>query len=184
MQNFTNETLNLAELPKYEEVPLQPLHPDYWKVMIISRIIFFTILGIIIGVVLFFNEDAREFWLYFVMLLLVLFGISLVLGKIGFRKKGFAFRQHDVLYKSGIVSETTTIIPFNRIQHVALHEGIFARMFGLASIGVFTAGGGDSDIEIPGIEKEKAQQIKQLLMSKLSEEPQNPMADNGGESEL
>lgn len=182
--NFTNETLNLAELPKYEEVLLQPLHPDYWKVMLISRIIFFTVLGIVIGIVLVFNEEVREFWLYLVMLLLVLFGISLILGKISFRKKGFTFRQHDVLYKSGIISETTTIIPFNRIQHVALREGIFARMFGLASIGVFTAGGGDSDIEIPGIEKEKAQQIKQLLMAKLSKELQIPMTDNEGESKL
>ncbi|WP_051269800.1 PH domain-containing protein [Flavobacterium suncheonense] len=182
--NFTNETLNIDELPKYQEVPLQPLHPDYWKVMLISRIIFFVILGIVTGIVLFFNDEIREFWGYFMVILLVLFGISVVLGKLGFKKKGYAFRKHDVLYKSGIISETTTIIPFSRIQHVAMHEGVFARMFGLASIGIFTAGGGDSDIEIPGIEKEKALQIKQLLMSKLSEEPENPIVDHDGESEL
>lgn len=184
MQHFTNETLNIDELPKYEEVPLQPLHPDYWKVMLISRIIFFIVLGIAAGVLLFFNDEIRQFWLYFVIMLLVFFAVSLVFGKLSFKKKGFAFRKHDVLYKSGIISETTTIIPFNRIQHVAMHEGVFARMFGLASIGVFTAGGGDSDIEIPGIEKEKALQIKQLLMSKLSEESQNPIVNNDGESEL
>ncbi|MEW5677088.1 PH domain-containing protein [Flavobacterium enshiense] len=184
MQHFTNETLNIDELPKYEEVPLQPLHPDYWKVMLISRIIFFMILGVVTGLLLFFKEEIREFWLYFALTLLLLFAVSLFFGKLSFKKKGFAFRKHDVLYKSGIISETTTIIPFNRIQHVALNEGIFARMFGLASIGIFTAGGGDSDIEIPGIEREKAQQIKQLLMSKLSDEPNKPSAENGGESEL
>lgn len=182
--NFTNETLNISELPKYQEVPLQPLHPDYWKVMLLSRIIFFIVLGIATGIVLFFNDEIREFWGYFALILLVLFSVSLVFGKLGFNRKGYAFRQHDVLYKSGIVSETTTIIPFNRIQHVAMHEGVFARMFGLASIGIYTAGGGDSDIEIPGIEKDRALQIKQLLMSKLTEEPQKPNADYDGESEL
>lgn len=182
--NFTNETLNINDLPKYQEVPLQPLHPDYWKVMLLSRIIFFTVLGIAAGIVLFFNDEIREFWGYFALILLVLFSVSLVFGKLGFNRKGYAFRQHDVLYKSGIVSETTTIIPFNRIQHVAMHEGVFARMFGLASIGIYTAGGGDSDIEIPGIEKDRALQIKQLLMSKLTDEPQKPNADYDGESEL
>jgi membrane protein YdbS with pleckstrin-like domain len=36
-----------------------------------------------------------------------------------------AFREHDVLYKYGILATKTIIIPYNRVQHVALHEGCF-----------------------------------------------------------
>jgi hypothetical protein len=40
----------------------------------------------------------------------------------------------------------------------------------LAKVEIFTAGGGTSDIEIPGIEKEQAEKIKQLLMGKIQQQ--------------
>lgn len=178
MQNFTNETLDTNELPKFEEVPFEPLHPDYWKIVLIHKCIFLLILTGIAGGFLFFNEEIRDFWHFLAITVLMVFGLSVFLGRISFRKRGYAFRQHDLLYKSGIISETTTIIPYNRIQHVAMHEGFISRQFGLAEVEVFTAGGGNSDIQIPGIEKEKAQNIKQLLMQKLTEEPSNSISEN------
>ena len=178
MQNFTNETIDIEQLPRFEEVQFQPLHKDYWKIMLIANFILLAVLSVIAGLFLFLSEEFRGDWPVFLIALAVFFLISLVLAKISFKKRGFAFRQHDVLYKSGIISETTTIIPYSRIQHVALNEGVISRMFGLASVGIYTAGGGNSDIEIPGIEKEKAQSIKQLLMSKLTEENTNSSAEN------
>ena len=47
---------------------------------------------------------------------------------------------------------------------------IVSRLFGLAKVEIFTAGGHSSDIEIPGIEKEQAENIKQLLMGKIQKE--------------
>jgi len=94
----------------------------------------------------------------------------LLFSYFGFRKKAFAFRSHDVLFRSGIIATTTIVIPYNRVQHVALHEGFISRFFGLASVSIFTAGGSSSDIEIPGIEKEQAENIKQLLMGKIQKE--------------
>jgi hypothetical protein len=62
------------------------------------------------------------------------------------------------------------VIPYNRIQHVALHEGIISRYFGLAKVEIFTAGGSSSDLEIPGIAKAEAEDIKQLLMGKIQKQ--------------
>jgi membrane protein YdbS with pleckstrin-like domain len=31
--------------------------------------------------------------------------------------------DHDVLFRQGIIATNTMVIPYNRIQHVALHEG-------------------------------------------------------------
>lgn len=176
--NFTNETINIEELPKFEEVSFLPLHKDYWKIILITNFIFLVVMSVGLGGFLFFSEESREYWYFLLLAIVVLISLSVVFGKLSFKKRGYAFRQHDVLYKSGIISETTTIIPYNRIQHVALHEGFISRMFGLASVEIFTAGGGDSDIEIPGIEKEQAQKIKQLLMTKLSTESTNPSSEN------
>ena len=100
-----------------------------------------------------------------VIALLILF-----FSRLAFVKKGFAFRTHDVLFRHGVIATNTIVIPYNRIQHVALHEGIVSRFFGLAKIEIFTAGGDSSDIEIPGIEKQQAENIKQLLMGKIQKE--------------
>jgi membrane protein YdbS with pleckstrin-like domain len=102
------------------------------------------------------------------------FGIFILIfvffSYLSFKKKGFAFREHDVLFRYGIIATNTIVIPYNRIQHVALHEGMVSRYFGLAKIEIFTAGGSSSDIEIPGIEKEQAENIKQLLMGKIQKQ--------------
>ena len=170
MENFTNETIDTTQLPKYEEVEFSVLHPNYWKITLISILIFFLIIGVGLSFLLYFNKDIIPYVsqiaiLYAVLLLFVLF-----LSRMGFKKKGFAFRNHDVLFKHGIIATNTLVIPYNRVQHVALHEGLLSRFFGLAKIEIFTAGGSSSDIEIPGVLKEEAENIKQLLMGKIQKQ--------------
>jgi hypothetical protein len=115
-------------------------------------------------------EELRPFQMQISIGIATLFLLILLFSRIGYTKKGFAFRNHDVLFKHGVIATNTIVIPYNRIQHVALHEGIISRFFGLAKIEIFTAGGNSSDIEIPGIEKEQAENIKQLLMGKIQKE--------------
>jgi membrane protein YdbS with pleckstrin-like domain len=71
------------------------------------------------------------------------------------------------VYKSGLISETTTIVPFQRIQHVALHQGLFSRFFGLASLELFTAGGSSTDLHISGLLLEEAQRYKIWIVEKI-----------------
>lgn len=170
MENFTNETIDTSKLPRFEEVEFTHLHPSYWKVVLISMGIFFTILGIGLAAFLIFVEEFSEYAIQMISVYLVILLISIFFSRLSFKKKGFAFRNHDVLFRSGIIATTTIVIPYNRIQHVALHEGLISRSFGLAEIQVFTAGGKESDIHIPGIEKAQAEDIKQLLMGKIQKQ--------------
>ena len=170
MENFTNETIDTTQLPKYEEVKFSVLHPNYWKVIFISLAIFFLIVGIGLGLVFFFNEELYVFIAELGIAYVVLIFIVLFFSRLGFKKKGFAFRTHDVLFRHGIIATNTLVIPYNRVQHVALHEGLLSRIFGLAKIEIFTAGGSSSDIQIPGISKEQAENIKQLLMGKIQKQ--------------
>jgi membrane protein YdbS with pleckstrin-like domain len=100
---------------------------------------------------------------------LVLF-FTLFFAKVSFNKRGFAFREHDVIFRNGIISTNTMVIPYNRVQHVAVHEGFVSRFFGLAKVEIFTAGGNSSDVSIPGIKKDQAEDIKQLLMGKIQKQ--------------
>ncbi len=170
MQDFTNETIDTTSLPKFEEVQFSLLDPDYWKVILTGVSLFFILMAIGAGFLFYFNEEISPFitevsTVYFVLLLSVL-----VIARINFKKKGFAFRTHDVLFRHGIIATNTLVIPYNRVQHVALHEGLLSRFFGLAKIEIFTAGGSSSDIQIPGIDKEQAENIKQLLMGKIQKQ--------------
>ncbi|PVX47646.1 hypothetical protein C8C85_3599 [Flavobacterium sp. 103] len=170
MEDFTNETIDTTQLPKYEEVEFSVLHPNYWKVILISLSVFFLITGIGLGLALYFNEELAVFITELSIAYVVLLLIVLFFCRLGFKKKGFAFRNHDVLFRHGIIATNTLVIPYNRVQHVALHEGLLSRFFGLAKIEIFTAGGSSSDIEIPGIAKEQAENIKQLLMGKIQKQ--------------
>jgi membrane protein YdbS with pleckstrin-like domain len=167
LENFTNNTIDLNRLPRFEDVQMTALHPSYWQVILAHIVIFFAIIGAgMIGMLLFVSElSGME--LGFSIAYLVVLILTILLSRISFMKKGFAFREHDVLYRSGIIATSTIVIPYNRIQHVAMHEGWISRIFGLAAIAIFTAGGSSSDISIPGIRKEQAEDIKQLLMGKI-----------------
>ena len=170
MENFTNQTLDTTQLPKFEEVLFSKLHASYWKVVLINIAVLFVLLGTAYGLIFTFVTELFAYQMRITAAIVILFCLILLFSRIGFTKKGFAFRNHDVLLKSGIIATNTIIIPYNRIQHVALHEGIVSRFFGLAKIEIFTAGGNSSDIEIPGIEKAQAENIKQLLMGKIVKE--------------
>ncbi len=170
MENFTNETINTKELPKFEEVKLTALHPKYWNVVVINTLIMLLILGIVMGFVWYKSEEFQGKQLYFIIAFLLITVIGFLINRIGFNKKAFAFRNHDVIYRSGIIATNTMVIPYNRVQHVALHESFISRLFGLAKVEIFTAGGSSSDLEIPGIEKEEAENIKQLLMGKIQKQ--------------
>jgi membrane protein YdbS with pleckstrin-like domain len=170
MENFTNETIDTKQLPKFETVVFSKLHPSYWKI----NLIFIALFSIIISVGAYFlatsKEELEPYQTQLMISVLVLIVLVLFFSRLAFVKKGFAFRQHDVLFRRGVIATNTIVIPYNRIQHVSLHEGIVSRFFGLAKIEIFTAGGSSSDIEIPGILKEEAENIKQLLMGKIQKE--------------
>lgn len=170
MENFTNETIDTTQLPKFEEVVFSKLHDSYWKIILIQVVIVFLLIAGAYTVVINNAVEVMPFKLEIALTILTLFVVVVFFSRIGFNKKGFAFRQHDVLFRHGVIATNTLVIPYNRIQHVALHEGIISRFYKLAKIEIFTAGGNSSDIEIPGIEKEQAENIKQLLMGKIQKE--------------
>jgi membrane protein YdbS with pleckstrin-like domain len=171
MEEFTNETIDTKQLPRYESVELTSLHKNYWKVLLINNAIIFSVIAIVM-IFLWINiEDSQEFSPFLVFgIFLVIVNVSFFLNRISFKKKAYAFRNHDVIYRSGLIATNTMVIPYNRVQHVALHEGFLSRYFGLAKVEIFTAGGSASDIEIPGIAKEEAENIKQLLMGKIQKQ--------------
>ena len=170
MNVFTNNPIDITQLPKFEEVQLKGLNPKYITVLLFNFSLLLTLVIVGFSALFYFKRDAFSNVIWIAILVgVVLFLVGLVVfTKFSFHKKGYAFREHDAIYKSGLISETTTIIPFNRVQHVALHQGFISRKLGLASVELFTAGGSSSDLEIPGLLLADAQLIKNLVSQKIN----------------
>lgn len=167
MLQFTNETIDLDQLPKYQEVKLNAPHVHYWRVMLINLFIWFLITGGGLAILLIFNEEIREYLGVICAVFIAFWLLLTILYRASFKKRGYALREKDIIYKSGIIAETTTIVPLNRIQHVALDEGLFSRMYGLATLELFTAGGQTGHMHIAGIEIERAKIMKEALVKRL-----------------
>lgn len=173
MENYSNEPIDTKTLPRFEDVQLTALHPSYIKIIWLNLAIVFTGVILAAGVALYNIEELQDHWLIAVIVCGIVLILSITLSLLSFRNRGYAFRTHDAIYRNGTIALTTTIIPYNRVQHVALHEGFVSRKLGLARVEIFTAGGNKSDIQIPGIQKEQAEKIKQLLMGKITNEVTN-----------
>lgn len=163
---FTNGPINPDALPRYEEVAIHPIAPSYWYVIVINIAIVTLIIGGAGSFVLFSAGSALLVagvlgaWLLFML-------AQLLVRRTAFRKRGYALRERDVIYRRGLLATVTTIVPFNRIQHVSINEGVLSRRFGLAQLQLFTAGGSSANMVISGLPKAEAERIKTFIMGNI-----------------
>lgn len=163
---LNNLKISADELPQLEEASYEKLEIDYLYMRLTSRGLFLFIVAGICIVFTFFNNWPLWYWL---APWLVYLGLSFAVEILGFRIKGYAIRSKDVSYKSGLLFFSMTSVPLNRIQHCELSQGPLGRLFDLASVKVYTAGGSSSDMTINGLTKERAQRLRDYII-KLSSE--------------
>ena len=167
MQGFTNNSIDIASLPNYEEVDFRPVSKKYLTKSLLQ--LGFTFLVLLAGwATLFFFEISNLYRLFSLGILLAFF-IFFFWNTVQLQKNyGFALREKDILYRRGFLVNKTTVVPFNRIQHVSTTRGILDKKLGIATLNIFTAGGSGSDIKIPGLEPELALRLKESVSDKLS----------------
>jgi len=77
---------------------------------------------------------------------------------------GYAVREKDITFKSGWLWRSVTTVPFNRVQHCDLKQGMLDRRFGLSKLTIYTAGGQSTDLMIPGLLPETAEKLKTYIL--------------------
>jgi len=169
MPQFTNETIDLGQLPNYQDTILTKPHPAYFKVISLNLLIFLLALALGMAFIFYIDPQIRKNLFLFLSAFAALALILFVLYWFSFKKRGYALRAKDIMYKSGIIAETTTIVPLNRIQHVALEEGVFSRLFKLGKLQIYTAGGQTGHLEIAGIPILQAKSIKEILLQHIDQ---------------
>lgn len=168
--SFSNHLIDITELPKIQEIKYTAVDSKYLRIMMFNRIFVFTLMAVAFLVIHYFtNEDFDFVWQFF-SIWSGLFLVVLLYGYLKFKTLAFAVREKDIVFKRGVLVLKSTIIPFNRIQHVAINQGPLMRWMDLSNLKIFTAGGSTSDLSINGLSSEVAESIKIHITSAVSEE--------------
>ena len=168
---FENQEIDITNLPNIAEATFQKLSKNYVSVRYIGNTIFFLLLlGGLFSIYLETSIMEEYPTLWYGLLAFWFFWVitSFLLVKLGYDIRGYVLREKDVIHRKGVLFKSTTTIPFNRVQHCEISQGPIQRMFNLHTLEIFTAGGGKSDLAIPGLEGDTAQQIKEFIVKKTA----------------
>ena len=168
--NFENKEIDIQELPKLEDLKFNRVEKKYLWVLL-SRTILFILIFTISGICFHYLGKTGFEFEYILYALIAINGLALIrvlMLLISFKVRAYALRENDISYQKGLLFFKQTTVSVNRIQHVELTQSFLMKLFDLAAIKIYTAGGSQSDISIAGLSKSKGEEIKNLLTEKLS----------------
>lgn len=175
--SFTNPQVISNNLPSWEEIEFEPLAPNapwppFWSGSLSAALF----LGAATTAV--FTTPLTLFT-YIVIALsgLALFALAQWHSFTEHKRRGVALRDKDIAFKKGLFWRQHTLLPFNRVQHIEIHRGPIERKLGLSSLRLFTAGGTGVDLQISGLEKERAERIKEFILDKTKDKRSLPIDD-------
>lgn len=167
--DFQNTIVHADALPSFTLSDFTPLQSSYLYVSLISRLITLLLLaGTAVTAIITIDEIPVLVKTYIPIVLAFIGLLSLIFVLVGIKYKGYLVRTQDITYRTGWLTRTVTTVPFNRIQHVEVNQGLVDRWLQLASLRIFTAGGSQSDLNIPGIKLAQANNLKHFLLQKIS----------------
>lgn len=80
--------------------------------------------------------------------------------RLRYRYWQFDLRTEELYLERGILNRVRTIVPLRRIQHLDVSQNILEREFNLSKLIVHTAGSRSSDVVLPGLRFDEAEQLR------------------------
>lgn len=140
---------------------MESLHSNVRIVWVITAALGAIVLGVFTAVVDRFLLDVG-LWLAAVVIVVALAcGIPYSVAR--YRVWRFEIQADALVLERGVITRVETAVPYVRVQHVDTQRGPVERLFGLASVVVYTAGSRGADVTIPGLRPERASEIHDRL---------------------
>lgn len=140
---------------------------DLWRLHSVIASLVLLFLALIGGVVAVIQYRSAWEWILGGWI-----GLAVLRAALGFwypprayRAWGYRLDARVLETKHGIWFRVLTLLPLSRLQHVDLHRGPLERLFGLASLTLYTAGTHDSTVEIPGLNEAEAVRLRDHLIA-------------------
>lgn len=166
---FQNLQVNWQQLPQAASVEMKPIEKAYLKVLYISwSLAHLLYLAVLITCIWFIEKLQEPMWISICIAGYILFTAGVfIIGTASFKRKAYAVREKDVIYRTGWIFQKLHIIPFNRVQHCVVQSGPVERKFKLASISIYTAASNIHDISIKGLLPDEAESLKSFIMQQI-----------------
>ena len=155
------------------DIPLQPLERGQLNVMRLTGVIGFVVATIAVAIPSWALSHSWE-WLsvWAAPLAVALAGVwSTLLARRRWARWGWAWTGRELHVASGWLIQSHTIVPAARVQHIDVTQGPVQRMFGVATLVLHTAGTANSEVDLPGISRETAEEIRDAIREHLSSDP-------------
>ncbi len=174
VETFSNEPVTPASLPDYRDAELNPVVAAYLRHKVTTTIAFwsiFIVVSLASPLLPFLDFDMSR---YPAAIAAVIMLCSLLYARLDARHRGWALREHDLVYQSGVIWRRQVILPFARIQHVETLSGPIERYFDIMRVKCFTAGGQSADLVVEGLDDATAVQVRQYLLEQIrDDEPES-----------
>jgi membrane protein YdbS with pleckstrin-like domain len=170
---FSNTSIDLDRLPRADEMEMISLELPYKKVQYLSAILVAAVLTGI-GWLIAWLMPQLGYYGYIGALSITFFSMLMIwYSGMSFSYMGYAVREKDITYKSGWLWKSMVTVPFNRVQHCEIRQGILDRHFGLAKLTIYTAGGQSTDLMIPGLLPDHAEKLKSFILRSTEQAIEN-----------
>lgn len=165
---MTNKQINIEGIEPVDHLSYVPVSDRYRSVQIAYAVIVYVLMG---ATALLLLLADTPWWCVGAETLIVISCVTnLMILRKAYRFKGYAMREHDISYRSGVIFPKVTTIPFSRIQQVSLNQNPVSRYFALSSVIIVNGAQGLSSLTIPGLHKEDAERIKAIITEKINDE--------------
>lgn len=172
--DFSNTQVDYTRIPSVQALQYKPVEPQY-KVLHLKLgsacSLLFIILFLCVSLV--FSELLGGAHIP-LQIVFGLFSICALTCTLYWWKedpiKGYALREHDLSYRSGLFFRKKVTQPIVRIQHVEVKQGPLERRYDLANLLIYSAGGSAHTFIIPGILKKDAEQFRDFIIQQREEQ--------------
>ncbi len=158
---MSNHRIVIEEFEPIEQLEFEPVSEKYRNVQMILALIAYTLLVATASLLLL--ADSIWWFIAAESVIIISAVVNMTILRKAYRFKGYALREHDITYRTGVIFPKLTTIPYTRIQQVSISQNPVSRYFGLCSVDIVNGAQGLSSLNIKGLPKEKADQIKGVI---------------------
>lgn len=153
----------------------QPTRQSYLGVIVYMLRNFRALITLLISLIA-VAAAAPIFWTIVGIALVPLMVIFALLAYWQYRNFTFHVEGDSLIIHKGVLVKEKKSVPVERIQSIQVTKNVIQRLLGLVALKVDTAGSRGSELEIPALERDRADALRDLLYEKkealLTEEPE------------
>lgn len=169
---MVNRQVWTDDIQPVDSLAFTPLSKYYVKVLTMRIAIIYIILmacALLIPVLV--NDYGLLIFSVVECVLAIAMTLNLILSRKIYDIRGYALRDKDISYRTGLFFTKVTTIPLNKIQQVTIRMNPLSRIFHLYYLDIVNGSQAAlNQISIPGLSHEQALRIKSLLINSTVEE--------------